>query len=379
MSAGHTEPRRLRIVELIKALDPGGAEALLVSRLSHADHTRFDYRIACLDPSRRQWLPRLLRMGVRQVPLESSSRADWRWVLKLRRYLIDEQIDVVHCHSPLAAPGVRLAAQSLGSSRPVIVTTEHTEQMNRATQLLDVATVRSDDLVIAVSHATSQAPVSKRAKRVTVIHHGVDLTRLRGLGRESSVLQHELEVSSPAVVTVANFRAEKGHDDLLEVAQLVHRTDPDVTFYVAGQGPLEGWVRGQVRARGMDSYFNVLGSISDGARLSAAGDVFALTSRWEGRPVAAMEALATGTPVVASSVGGMSEMITNGVNGYLVPPRNNRKFADRLLRILRHPELAAEMRAAAATTSTRFDIAIACRQIESYYAELAQKRGLRST
>lgn len=376
MSGGISAPNPIRVVELIKALDPGGAESLLVARLAHADQDRFDYRVACLDPSRQEWLPELRRRGLPLVPISASGRWDWRWVRDLRRYLITERIDVIHTHSPLAAVGVRLAVRSIHGGRPASITTEHTERMNRATQIADATTAPLDDLVIAVSEATKNAPVCRKARRTEVVDHGVDLDRIRRARVDRQTLRQMFGMRTPSVVAVANFRTAKGHDDLLEVAELVHSVDSDVHFYVAGQGPLEGWVRQQVADRGMEWYFHVVGTLPEAVRLTIAGDIFALTSRWEGRSVAVMEALAAETPVVAFSVGGTPEMITDGLDGFLIPPRDTRLFAQRLLELVHDPDTAAKVGREARASSTRYDISLASRRIEDLYEELARARTL---
>ena len=89
-----------------------------------------------------------------------------------------------------------------------------------------------------------------------------------------------------------------------------------------------------------------------------------------------MEALAAGTPVVAFSVGGMPEMITDRVDGFLIPARDTRLFAQRLLDVLHDPATAAEIGSHAADSSARYDISEACSRIEEIYEELVRTREL---
>ncbi len=371
--------RRIRVLELIKSLDVGGAEMLLLERLRIADRDRFDYSVAFLDDTRTDLVPAFEEIGIPLRCLGAQSVADWRWLLHLRRHLRDQEVDVAHVHSPLMAAGVRAVVRSLGRSRPALITTEHSVTHHNLTLLLDIATVRADDLVIAVSEAVRASPVCRAARKVETVHHGVSVEHLRDFRSNREQLARDLGlVVGPRVVSVANFRPEKGYAVLLQAARLVHEEVPSVHFYVAGQGPLEESIRSDsLRAR-MGDYFHVLGRVPTAARLSACADVFVLCSSWEGRPVALMEALAAGVPAVVTAVGGMPDLVRDGVNGRLVPPDDPWAVAAALVTVLHDVTLCERLSDGALESGSDYDIARACNIIESHYQRLvaARKNGL---
>lgn len=362
---------RLRVLELIKSLDAGGAEMLLLHRMRARNSDEFDYEVAYLDPTRAGLVPALSAVGVHVSCLGAASVRSWSWVARLRRRLRAGGYDVVHVHSPLMAAGVRLAVRSLREP-PVLVSTEHSVRHHPLTQWLDQATVRADDMVFAVSDAVAEAPVCRAAGSVETLHHGVDLDDMTSLVERSSTLARELGLDEgPRVVSVANFRPEKRHRDLLAAACRVRAAAPAVHFYVAGHGPEEHDIRGEVESRGMSDWYHVLGSVPGAARLTACADVFVLASEWEGRPVAVMEALACGVPVVATAVGGVPDMVQDGDNGLLVRPHDVQGLAAALVRALTDDELRARLAAGAVASRLEHDVSRAARRLEDAYVRLS--------
>jgi glycosyltransferase involved in cell wall biosynthesis len=149
---------------------------------------------------------------------------------------------------------------------------------------------------------------------------------------------------------------------------------PSAHFYVAGHGKLEEWVRDEIRRHGMEGYFHVLGRLPNAARLSACADVFVLCSSWEGRPVALMEALASGTPAVVTAVGGMPGVVRDNDNGRLVPPGDPVAVAAALLPLLQDATMHQRLSMNALNSSSTNDISHAARTIEDRYVELVRLR-----
>lgn len=367
--------RQLRVLELIKCLDVGGAETLLLERLRVADRQQCDYLVGWLDPNRTDLVPAFVDLDVPLHCFNAASAADWRWLAPLRRLIRRRRFDVVHVHSPLMAAGVRAVVRSLGAARPVLVTTEHAPVYHPLTKALDVATVRADDLVIAVSEAVRAAAVCRVAANVEVVHHGVNVDRMLHYRADREDLADALGLAAgPRVVSVANYRAEKGHAVLLAAARLVHAQLPAVHFYVAGHGQLEEWIRRQTESHRMGHYFHVLGRVPAAARLSACADVFVLCSSWEGRPVALMEALAGGTPAVVTAVGGMPGVVQDDHNGRLVPPDDPAAVAAALLSLLGDDRTRERLSTNALASGRVHDISHAARTIQDRYVELVAAR-----
>ena len=169
------------------------------------------------------------------------------------------------------------------------------------------------------------------------------------------------------IATIANFRAQKDYPNLLAAARQLIDRGVAARIVAIGQGPLEAEMRAMHDQLGLGKRVLLLGQRDDAMRVLAACDVFTLASDNEGLPVAIMEALALGLPVVATAVGGIPEAITDGVEGLLVPPSQPDALADAWARIAADPELRARLAEAARAGADRFDIANATRRIEAIY------------
>jgi glycosyltransferase involved in cell wall biosynthesis len=169
------------------------------------------------------------------------------------------------------------------------------------------------------------------ASKVDVIANGVDCAAFSPR-RSTRPLRR--------IVMVANLRREKGHDTLIDAAPRVLAAHPDATFLLVGDGSLRDALRRRVAARGLDHAVEFAGEREDVAALLAASDVFVLPSRSEASPNGLLEAMATGLPIVASTVGGIPELIDSGVDGILVEPDRPATLADALVDVMDRPEWA---------------------------------------
>lgn len=369
-------PRPLRVLWVIKGLGPGGAEHLLVSAARIHDPEAFRLEVAYLLPWKDALVDELVAAGVKVHPLEVPRPVDPRWARRLRRMVREGDFDVVHFHSPLVASVGRLAVRSLGRGRPAVVTTEHNVWGSFAlpTRWANALTYGLDDATIAVSPEVEHSVYRPLRRRVEVVVHGVDLDDVGVQAAERDEVRRELGVAPGEVLvgTVANLRAKKAYPDLFEAARRVIDDDPAVRFVAVGQGPLEAELRALHAELGLGERFRMLGYRPDAVRVMAGCDVFALASHHEGYPVALMEALALGLPVVATAVGGVPDAVREGVEGRLVPPGRPDLLAAALAEVTGDVELRKRMSEAARERSARFDIRRAVRRLEEVYTALGR-------
>jgi glycosyltransferase involved in cell wall biosynthesis len=283
-------------------------------------------------------------------------------------------VDVVHVHSPLVAIGTRLVVRTLPRDRrPRVVTTEHNvwDSHARLTSRMNALTAPLDDARIAVSSGVRDSMPARLRVTTEVIVHGVDVHEVQRARAFRDATRDALGVGDDIVVcTVANLRATKAYPDLLRAAQQVLAARDDVRFVAVGQGPLEAELRALHAELGLGTRFQLLGYRDDAEKLMAASDVFCLSSRYEGLPVALMEALALGLPVVATTVGGIEELVTSGCEAVLVPPSRPDLLADALLDVVADPELRAKMAQHAVERAATLDAEGAVRRTEAVYREV---------
>ncbi len=269
---------------------------------------------------------------------------------------------MVHDHSPLVASQARLLVRTIPRSRrPALVTTEHNVwgSHQRVTRVLNQRTMGLDDHVFAVSEQVRDSMAPRRSDNVEVLVHGVDVNRIAGRRAERSAARaiHDLSDDDYVVVTVANLRANKDYPTMLAAARRMVDGGVPVTFLSVGQGPLEAELDQLRDGLGLGDRFRFLGYQSDPIEVLAAGDVFCLSSRYEGLPIALLEALAIGLPAVVTAVGGVPGVVRDGAEGRLVPPRSPDDLAAAITALAdparRVPLAAQPPNGRATTTSAR--------------------------
>jgi glycosyltransferase involved in cell wall biosynthesis len=197
------------------------------------------------------------------------------------------------------------------------------------------------------------------AGRVTRIYNSVDLAAAHGDGAAFR-LRHGVPAGAPVVAQASWMIPEKGITDLVEAARIVLERIPQAHFVLAGEGKHRQQYMAMARDLGMESHFTWTGLVHNPVAegLYAASDVVCQVSRWEeafGWVIA--EAMAASRPLVATRVGGIPELVTDGESGFLVAPRAPAEIARRLVQLLEDSELRARMGAAGRLAAERkFDL-----------------------
>jgi glycosyltransferase involved in cell wall biosynthesis len=371
---------RIRVLLVIKVLGHGGAERLLVDMVARRDADAFDYEVAYVLAAEDGLAATVAADGTPVHALGAEGNWDLRWVARLRALLVDGRFDVVHFHLPYTASLGRLGVATLPRARrPAIVYTEHSawDKMAVLVKALNRTTIGMDRSLIVVSEAAHQALPAALRGRARVIVHGIDLSRSHELRAERAAVRaavrEELGVPDDEllVLTVANLRPEKGYDVLLDAARTIGDRHLPVRFIAVGRGPLADELAARHRDLDLGERFRFLGERSDVIRLLVGCDVFVLPSRQEGLPVTLMEATSTGTAIVASAVGGVPQVITDGVDGLLVPPGDPGALADAVERVVTDPDLRRRLGEGAIRRSDMFDVGAASREVEGIYRGLA--------
>ncbi len=376
--------RPLRVLQVTKSLGRGGAERLVVDLVASSDRARFAHEVAYVLASEDALVPDLEARGVPVRPLGASGNADLRWLAALRRLLAGGEYDVVHFHLPYAAAlGQAVVASLPGARRPGVVYTEHSlwDRTHLAVRVLLrlSLTLRSDEPIVAVSRAAFDALPSRVRSRARVVVHGIDVAHASELVASRSevraAVRRELDLAPHEVLllNVANLRIEKGHDVLLDAARLLADRAVPARVVVAGGGPRRDELVARRDALGLGGTVSFLGARTDVLRLLVAADVFVLASRHEGLPVTVMEASALGVPTVATAVGGVPEVLTDGSDALLVPPGDPAALAGALERVAADPGLRDSLGASLAAGAGRFDIRAAVEEMARVYAQVAPR------
>lgn len=368
---------KTRVLHVIKGLDCGGAERLVQAALRAGDDEHFEYEVAFARSDMAALAGDLRAEGFRVHDLGTRSDADLRWALRLRRLVRVGSYDVLHLHLPLTAAVARVTMRTLGTAeRPRLVYTEHSlhPENRRITRGLRWATGLLDDVSIAVSSSNKAALPSPIRRRTRVVVHGVDRDELRAFP-DVPDLRDQLGLPPGAflIVTVANLTPQKGYDTLLRAVRQLLDDGHGVHLVAVGSGPLAPALEAISEELGLLDHVRFLGQRDDAVALMAAADVVVLPSNWECMPVAIMEALTIGAPIVATATGDVPWMIQDRHNGMLVQPRDAPALAEAIATLRTQPALRSDISRMARQSSAAFDSRRTASEIEQIYSSLVPR------
>jgi glycosyltransferase involved in cell wall biosynthesis len=380
-----SEDTRIRVLILIDAFVNGGAgaERVAIGIAVHLPPQRYAVHVCT---TRRQpdasLAAALEHTGVRHLDLARSGRLDVLAFRRLIRLLRDERIDVLHAHMF----GSNLWGVLFGRlcRVPVVIAHEHSwsyagEPLRR---LLDGAVIsRLADTFVAVSQADRDRMVALervRRTKITVIP-----TAYIPLGSsDHGDVRAELGIdrSAPVVGTVALLRPQKALEVLVEAFSLLPDRLSNARLVIAGDGPCRAALEAQALRMGLRDRVHFLGMRRDPDAVWRAFDVAAMSSDWEGMPLAAIEAMTHGIPLVATCVGGVPELLEDEVSALLVQPRDPEALAAALVRLVEDAELRTRLAGAAKRVSRGFSLERLMTATEEMYLGLlaGARRGRRA-
>ena len=365
----------MRILWLIDTLHMGGAESLVLPFAKRLDRTQYELFICSMGTIGTNALEAELReSGIPVTNLGARNLRDVRAFRRLLKFVREQRIDLVHAHLTYSAIWSALLSRitgipSVASLHVAPSATREQKKTLRFRLLTDVrdrlmrfALDRWSSAVIMVSDALRQTYLAAgglRAEKLRVVHNGVEVERFRRDRAETRArLLREFNLPSDAriAVTVAVLRPAKGIEVLLEAVRLV----PDTHFLIVGDGPMrEEWT-----ALTDSNRVHWAGFRRDVDAILAGCDLFVHPSLDDAFPTVLLEALAAGLPIVASRVGGIPEIVDDGVTGRLVPPGDAQQLAA-AINATRHTS-----REAAIAASQRFSTEAWIERLSRVYAEV---------
>jgi glycosyltransferase involved in cell wall biosynthesis len=368
--------RRIRVVEVLATGTNGGAQEHLYSLLTRIDRERYDVSVVALSPGSA--VRKLQRAGFSVLVIDEPD--DAIAVGALAAYLVEVRADVIHNHMFRAETiGTRaaMALAEIGHRRPYVVSTVHSSRIRSQDdrQLLRDLTPHMDQL-IAVSQMVERKLLDegRTTAPVTRIYNGVDLSRYEAQEACCTLPEeYGMEPGSQLVGVVARLEPEKGHPTLLEAWPEVLRAVPDTYLLIVGEGSRREALEAQARELRIAHRVVFTGRRDDVPAVTAALDVAVLPSYREAQGLSILEAMALSRPVVASNVGGIPEMIQDGITGLLVPPHDAHALAGAITRLLRDHSYADTLgRAGHDLVHDRFCIELMVEAIQTIYDEGAR-------
>ncbi len=386
-------PNRVRVLQLVRSLNAGGAEHVVVNLCNHLDPERFEVTIASLSDQ----IPiasKLLRPD--QVAVRTLGRpacAGWAAAMasllkvlpRLRALLKEGAFEVLHSHlwgldSPMQYYG------GIGRGMAQLATI-HTTGLHYAAAGLKPRLIRSLESwhhrrartqIVAVSEAVAQVcrtALRPAPERLQVIYNGVDVDQYRPGGAGDEVRDRiGCGRDDLLVIHVANLYVHKGHRFLLEAWRRVAAEVPTARLLLVGQGPLREELQALARESGLEASVKFLGRREDVPALLSAADVAVLPSLFEGFNMSVIEAMAAQLPVIGSDLPALREAIVPDHTGLVFAVGDSAALAEALVRVLAEPDLRRRMgRAGRARAIDRFSVAAQAREYERLYESLLSR------
>jgi glycosyltransferase involved in cell wall biosynthesis len=337
---------------------------------------RFDpdrYHVSLVSLRRKDLSEETLEQQGIDITYLHRSKFDPATLPALLRVIDRQQIDVLHLHGYGATTFGRMAAAIRGI--PTILH-EHANLTDTPwfQKIADRILERYTDIAIAVSRSTADFVVRARqvpAIKVKVVYLGVPLDEF---SRERTAAEIEearrdlgVRAGEFAVGTITRLHDSKGNSFLVDAAAAVVKARPHARFFLVGEGPLLGDLQAQAARLGLGDRFVFAGFRRDVPATLSAFDLSVFPSLWEGTPLTGFEALAAGKPIVATDADGLVDILTDGVDAAIVPKRDARALADKIVWAIDRPDERARLAAAARVSGRRYDIGAFVRKMERLY------------
>lgn len=385
-----------KIVHIITRLDKGGSaqntsltcrelsrkyEMVLVHGLS------FESRMTEQEKeSVDQGIKESVEKGVRVIAIPSLVRRisplqDLKALFSLWRLLIRERPFIVHTHTSKAGILGRLAAKFAGV--PIIIHTPHGHVfyghfgplISKFFLLTERLMARITDRMVSLTQAEKNDYVAlsiSSPEKVTTIHSGVDVDRFMNIQVNIAEKKRELGLNSKGLMvgTVGWLLSIKGPMHLLKAMPYVWENHPETSLIFVGKGDLEKGLKEEARRMGVSDKVIFLGWRDDIPEIMQVLDVFVLPSLNEGMGRVLVEAMAAGKPVVASSVGGILDLVKEGQNGFLAEPGDEKGLAIAIRKLLDDKKMRDEMGERGREMATKFSVEKMVEKIDVLYESL---------
>lgn len=368
----------------------GGAETSLIELTDNIDKSKYRVIVAC--PASGELVEKLsqrdaehvtIRGGVLKRTFNPFSLIAFAYyfivnAVKLSYIIRWRKVRIIHANSFTSCLFCSISAKTCGI--PIIWHMRDLVKMRLFNKIFINYAGSMANIVVATTTVMKNNLISLGVApdKICIIHNGIDLKKYNTTPTNGEIIRKEFGISlyTPLVGIVGQLTAWKGHRDFVRAAFIVAERYPSAKFLIVGKTIIGDNHYGQelaglVTKLGLDGHIIFTGFRSDMSNIMAALDIL-VSASWEepfGRTI--IESMAAGKPVIATNAGGVPDIIENGVNGILVPPRNPQRLADGILKVLSDLELGKKLGdAGRKVVKQRFSLEKQMRKIEKLYEDV---------
>jgi len=345
--------------------------------LLHLDRSR--YEVAAVSLFDRQGTDIEIKLDLAGVPVWYLGKRlgfDARMYGRIGKVLRAFRPDVVHTHLSVLRYlfpwiGVRWARAWVHTVHNVA-----DKEVDRVGKWVHRLVFRLGVVPVAIAEEVAKSMESVyRIRGVPLIPNGIPLTEY-ALGEDSRKMwraREGYEEANLIFVAIARLSAQKDPLGLIRAFAAAASRVYGLHLLLVGDGPLRAELQDYVRKMGLEKQVRFLGVRTDVLEILTAADAFVLSSLWEGNPLSVMEAMAAGKPVIASGVGGVPELVEDGMSGILVPAQKPEALAEAIIRLAQDPALRKKMGAAARQRALEcFGVDRMAREYERLYVQILE-------
>jgi len=378
--APNGKKRPIRIMHIVFSLGMGGLENLVLNLLKSLDTSRYTPFICSLTDG-GQLTKEFSKCGIKVFSMGKKSGVDYALHFRLAKLLRQQKIDLVHTHNNAPFYYGTIAAKI--ARIPVIIHTEHRESDRRGKKIVLMSKLLSRGINTIVADCQNVVDFLCNVRgisnaKIRIIFNGIDINKYTN-SLDVLKKKQELGIDKDSLIigNVARLVPMKDHMNLLEAFHSINKSLPNTKLVIVGDGKLRKDLEKRAEELNLDGSVIFLGIRTDIPEILNVFDVFVLSSESEGLSLSLLEAMAASKPVVATNVGGNSEVIDDGATGLLVPPKNSKGLADALIKILSNKELSNSIGIAGQRkVKERFSLEFMTKEYEELYEHWLEKRGL---
>ena len=370
--------RKINILYITPNFTIGGTEGQIFNLATHLDKTRFVPYVVSVGSDH----------GQREIYSESGIETEIFRITDFFRmvsFIKKRHIDIVHSFYYGDFSGWEVLASKLGGVKVFVTSRRNMGYWRKKRHMLfDIFRNAFTDLVIANSYAVRDKTIADEKlnpSKIRVIYNGVDCDRYSGnMGpddTERTKEEFDIKSGDKVIGMVSNIKNIKGYDYFLQAARIIRGWGYNTRFVIAGEGSETSAFKRVVSRYGLSESLVSLGLCKDVTKIFSIMDVFMYYSLSEGFPNVILEAMAAEKPIVATDVGGTSEMLKDGYSGLLVAPRHAKALARAVAKVLEDDMMMRGLRQTARQTAREnFSLERCVDQYESVYEDLCEKKAL---
>jgi glycosyltransferase involved in cell wall biosynthesis len=347
------------ILLIIDGLEYGGGERVFL-QLAAGLRDRYQVFVASMSGGIFEY--ELKQLGIKFYPVNMSRRLSLKPIRQIKEIIRNNKIDLLHSQGPRADFFARIAGRIAGVPHILCTVAMPVEGFDvgllqkKIYRFIDQLTERYVERFIVVSDSLRQMLMERRgisAHQVVRVYNGIELSEYRPNGKEvrsqKSEVRREfgLSTDAPVIGAIGRMVWQKGFEYLIECVPEIVKTYPDAKILIVGDGPLRERLEALSEELRVRDNLIFTGFRSDIQDILSAIDILVVPSLLEGFPMVTLEAMAMAKPIVATNIDGITEQITDGVNGILVPPKDPSALAKAIIKVINDKELARSMGLAA--------------------------------